>query len=110
MKVSKFKSSYLCATDVPEPVTVIVDRVVEEMVGRDAKREKKAVLYYRGGAQGIVLSKTTISQLVEIFKSDESDDWIGKKITMYQDKEVFFDGKQMSGIRFRAATQVGGAD
>lgn len=104
MKVSKFKSSYLTAADVPEPVTVTIDRVAEETLSRDGKQEKKAVLYYRGGPQGIVLAKTTLSQLIEIFKSDETDDWVGKKVIVYQDKEVFFNGKQMPGIRFRAAT------
>ena len=104
MKVLKFKSAYLSAADVPEPVTVTIDRVTEESINRDGKQERKAVLYYRGGSQGIVLAKTTLGQLIEIFKSDESDDWIGKKVTVYQDKEVFFNGKQMPGIRFRAAT------
>ena len=44
---------------------------------------QKFVLYTAEGKKGVVLSKTLASQIAEILKSDESDDWIGKKVTLF---------------------------
>ena len=44
---------------------------------------EKFVLYTAEGKKGIVLSKTLASQIAEILGSDESDDWIGKKVTFF---------------------------
>jgi hypothetical protein len=43
----------------------------------------KFVLYVDEGKKGIVLSKTLASQIAQILGSDESDDWIGKKVTLF---------------------------
>jgi hypothetical protein len=44
---------------------------------------QKFVLYTAEGNKGVVLSKTLASQIAEILMSDESDDWIGKKVTLF---------------------------
>jgi hypothetical protein len=106
MKVGKFLSSYLRAADVTQPVTITVERVVEETVGRPGKSERKLVLHYRGGTKVVVLSKTMLGQLVEILKSDDTDDWAGKRVVMFQDPDVDFEGKRVGGIRFRAQTEI----
>ena len=40
--------------------------------------------------------------LAAMFGSRNSDDWIGKKVVLYRDPNVFFGGKPVGGIRCRA--------
>ncbi len=97
MKTSQYKTTWLNADDVKAPQVITVTDVLEEKVGS----EKKLVLYFEGSEQGVALSKTCINQLEEIFKSDETDEWMGCKATMFNDKSVMYEGKKVGGIRFR---------
>lgn len=103
MKTGKyFSGSYLKAADLPRPVTVIIDRVAEEQLGEEGKREQRLVMYFRGKERGLVLNKTNNDMLVALFGSDESDEWRGQSITLWNDPSVTFNG-QRGGIRIRSA-------
>jgi hypothetical protein len=41
-----------------------------------------------------------------IFASDETDDWIGKKVQLYVDQSVTFAGRLTPAIRIRAVDEA----
>lgn len=97
MKMSKFATTFLNASDVEKPTVITINEITEEKVGSG----NKAVIYCSEFEQGITLGKTTISQLIEIFGTDDSDEWIGQSVIVFNDKSVMFEGKRVGGIRFR---------
>jgi hypothetical protein len=50
----------------------------------------------------LLLNSTNIKRAAAAFGSQDSDDWIGKKIVVYNDENVEFGGQIMGGIRLRA--------
>ena len=94
------------ASDITQPATIVIERIQEEIVGQGADQQAKLVLYPGGSPRGIVLSKTTLSQLVEILGSDDTDAWIGQSVEVFNDPSVMFGAKRVGGIRFRAATSA----
>ena len=102
MRVSKYISSFLRAQDVKGEMLVTIADVQEETVGRDENAETKPVCYFEELEQGVVLNKTTLAQLVEIFGGDETDDWLGNTVTLFHDPDVYYSGKRVGGLRFRA--------
>lgn len=102
MKASRFLSSYLRSSDVTHPQTVTVSSVTTEELGRDDERVEKLVIYFRELDQGVVLGRTTIAQLVNIFGNDDTDTWLGRRVCLYNDPTVLFKGKVTGGLRFRA--------
>ena len=85
-----------------QPLNISIERVEEETFERDGQEETKLVLFPKGSSQGVVLAKTQINQLVEFLGSDDTDDWVGRKVVMFADPDVWFQGKKVGGIRFRA--------
>lgn len=94
----QFPSKYLKAPDLNggEVVVTIKDCIVEE-VGDD----KRPVLYFAGKEKGVVLNKTNATNISEAFTPD-TDEWVGKKVTLYT-TWVDFQGKSMESIRIRPA-------
>jgi len=83
-----FPSKYIKAEDLAEEVQVIIaDLETEEMTGRDGKPEKKGVLYFKGLDKGLILNKTNWDR-IEAQHGDESDGWVGKKITLFAEAEA----------------------
>lgn len=68
------------------------------MVGQGDDAESKLVLYFHEVDKGLVLNKTNATTIAGLFKSDDTDDWIGKQIKMFA-KDVEFSGKMVRGIR-----------
>ncbi len=95
-------SKFLKKEDFPEPVTLTIKDVSKENVGLDNKPEYKWVMRFREVGKPLVLNKTNIKRAAKACGSDDSDDWIGKKIVVYNDEEVEFGGEQTGGIRLRA--------
>lgn len=90
-----FKSSFLKAEDLAgRKVRVTIEDVTMEDLGDD----RKAVLHFVGKDKGLVLNRTNWNRLVEAMGSDESNDWHGGQVTLYQTK-VDFQGKRVDSIR-----------
>ena len=104
MKAGKFLSNYLKSKDVKEPITLTVSAVESETFKDDDGGERDSlVLYAKELEQGVVLSKTALAQVIEILGSDETEDWVGKRIVLFNDNTVTFKGKRVGGLRFREA-------
>jgi hypothetical protein len=50
----------------------------------------------------LVLNPTNLQLLAKIIGSDDSDDWINKRVVLYVDDNVSFGGKIVGGLRVRA--------
>ena len=64
--------------------------------------EHKWCLSFRETNKPLVLNSTNIQICEQVFKSDNTDDWIGKRLVLYTDPNVSFGGKLVGGIRVRA--------
>jgi hypothetical protein len=107
MKVSDIsKSNYLKKEDCTPPITLTIDSVVEEEIPnpRTNKREPRWVMYFREVEKGVILNVTNGNLLQNITGSDDSQDWIGRKVTLWNNPEVINpqNPKDPGGIRFRA--------
>lgn len=95
------KADVDCADDDGDPIDVnlTITRVEQESVGLGTQAEKKWVLYFKEKDKGLVLNKTNIKAIAKLH-GDDTDDWEGKRITLYQ-TEVEFQGDTVLGIRVR---------
>ena len=50
----------------------------------------------------MVLNSTNIHNCAQACNSQDTDDWVGKKVVLYEDPNVSFGGKLVGGIRLRA--------
>lgn len=80
---------------------VTIDRVTQEMMEKGEKKEKKWVLYFKEMDKGMALNATNGKTLIKILGTDEMNDWIGKRITLYVKDDIEFNGELVSGIRVR---------
>jgi len=103
LKVTKFLRSFLSAESIKDPQTVTISGVKLQEIGKEGEREEKLVMSFKELDQGLVLSKTILTFLIEATGTDETDLWIGKKFVLYLDPKVTFGGKRVGGIRLRSA-------
>jgi hypothetical protein len=96
MKIgSAFPGQYLkCADLNGKRVGVVIDGVTVEDIGG----ETKPVLHFKGKERGLVLNKTNANSISMIVGTDETDNWPGKRITLYPSK-TDFQGKRVDCIR-----------
>ena len=73
----------------------------EEIQDKDGTSKKKFILYFKELEKGLVLNTTNMNTLYAVLKTDESDEWIGKRITLYEKDDIEMGGEIKSGIRVR---------
>lgn len=98
------ESKYLKKEDVGRGVLATVSRFEQANIGLDGQPDKiRWCMYFQELEKPLILNSTNI-QLCELaFGSDNTDDWVGKKIVLYNDPNVSMQGKLVGGIRVRAA-------
>lgn len=67
-----------------------------------ADPEMKWTLSFQELDKPMVLNSTNIHMCAKACGSDNTDDWNGKKVVLYEDPNVSFGGKLVGGIRLRA--------
>jgi hypothetical protein len=102
MKARNFLGSYLQQEDIPEPTTVTITSS-KSVTFEDDDKEKLA-LYFEELEKGMICNATNINLLIALLGSDETDDWVGKQVTLYVDPTIMFGGKKVGGIRIRSAS------
>jgi len=95
-------SKFLKKEDCEPAILVTIAGVEQQNVGTDEAPEDKWVLLLEE-TKPMVLNSTNLQLLSKIFNSDDSDDWIGRKVVCYSDPNVSFGGKLIGGIRVRAS-------
>lgn len=107
MKTSKYVSAYVKAKDIAKPQTVTVTSVEEREFTNDGKTKTSLVVFFKELEQGVVACKEALIQLTEIFETEETDDWTGKKVTLFADPNVKYAGKRVGGLRFKQVETAG---
>lgn len=95
-----YGGNYLKAEDLKDrgDVNVLIESVSIEEVGDDGK--KKAVLHFRGKDKTLPLNITNANMVEELLESDDTDNWINRRICLYTTK-VDFQGKRVLAIRVK---------
>ena len=101
MKISQlFPSKYVKAADLNgKTVTLTIAKLVVEELGHGTEKERKPVLYFQKATKGLVLNRTNAMTIAGLY-GDESDDWEGKRISIYPTRIRAF-GSMQDTIRVR---------
>lgn len=103
MKIGEmFPSDYLRGIDVHQPMLVEIVAVKEESaVNRETGEvEPEYVVYFKGLKKKLRLNITMAREVISIFEEDDTDRWVGKKVTIYRTKIKAF-GKKHIVARIR---------
>jgi len=104
MHISSLKQSkFLTRGDVRPDVLAVIEDVFQENVAKEgAPEELKWCISFVGVEKPMVLNQTNIQIIAQVTGSEETDQWKGKKIVLYDDPNVSYAGKLVGGIRCRA--------
>lgn len=93
-----FPSKYISASDLAgsEPVVKITHIAPEEIAGK-----QKFICYFAGKKKGLVLNKTNWNTIARITGQDDTDDWTGAEICLYE-AMVDFQGDSVPAVRIKA--------
>ena len=103
MNINSMKESrYLKKEDVWEGVCVMIKRLIKANVALpDHEPEEKWIVYFEEFEKGMVLNWTNIQLIAVALGTEETDQWPGKQIVLFDDPNVSFGGKLTGGIRVR---------
>ena len=97
------ESKFLKQTDVGRGALGTIENCVQMNVAKEgADPEMKWCLTFSDIDKPLVLNSTNIQLCQKILNSDDTDFWVGKRIVLYTDPNVSFQGKLVGGIRVRA--------
>ena len=97
------ESKFLKKEDVGKGSLGTIASCVQMNVAMDgAPQDMKWCLTFREIEKPLVLNSTNIQLCAQICGSEDTDDWIGKRIVLYTDPNVSYQGKLIGGIRCRA--------
>lgn len=93
-------SNYLTKEDCEPALKVTVTHCTEENVAMaNQPARMKFVLYFKEQAKGMVLNLTNFQRIVSLSGKQDTDDWEGVQVTLFNDPTVDFGGKLVGGIR-----------
>src|SRR3990167_9723209 len=94
------ESKFLKQSDVGAGVLFTVESCGPHNVAKEgAEPEMKWCLTFLEADKPLVLNFTNIQSCERIFGSDDTDDWIGKKLVLYTDPNVSYGGESVRGGR-----------
>ena len=97
------KSLYLTKEDCDPPVLVHISGMAEDQVEVDNQKRIVTVLEFHGDLKPLILKTTTRELLKVLCGGDTIRDVIDKKIVLYVDPTIMYQGKLHGGIRMRSA-------
>jgi len=104
MRIGEMKESkYLKKEDAGEGKLVTIRSMEQSNVAmEDQPEELKWIVHFDEFQKGMVLNWTNIQLIAKAVGTEETNDWKGKKVVIYEDPNVSFGGKLVGGIRVRA--------
>lgn len=100
---SMMPSKYMKKEDVPQPALVTIRRFTHENVAAQGQpEEKKWIMHFNEFEHGIVMNPTNLQLTAIALGSEQTEDWMGKQVVIYNDPNVSFAGKLTGGLRIRA--------
>jgi len=87
-----------------QPVNLTISKVAQEKMRLqpNAPEVGRWVIYFKEAQKGVILSRTLAYQVGEAVGDEETDHWIGKRVTLYP-LPMMVGGKRVTAIRARAA-------
>lgn len=104
MHISELKQSkFLTKEDCGKGILVTIKECYQANVAKEgAPPENKWCLEFNEQEKPMVLNSTNGQLIAQITGSENSEDWVGHKIVLYNDPSVSFAGQLKGGIRVRA--------
>src|SRR3972149_1892729 len=104
MNIAEFsESKYLKKEDAGKGILVTIDSVARENVAMEGEPpDHKAVMKFEESCKPFVVNPTNLQMIPAVIGSDDTDDWRGHKIVLYNEPKVSYKGKLTGGIRARA--------
>ena len=96
------ESKYLKQGDIEEETEVTIAKIGQLNVAReDEQPEMKWAVRFEELKKPMILNSTNIQLLAKACGSEDTDDWIGKKVVIFADPNVSFGGKLVGGLRVK---------
>lgn len=112
MKITEaLPAKYLGKSDFEPAILCKIKTVQIEEVKGAGGREDLPVLYMKDPSsyvdlkRGIILNKGNFKRIIAITGEEDTDDWPGREIVIFNDPDVEFGGEVTGGIRIRAPKQ-----
>jgi len=104
MNIASLKQSkFLTKADVGTGVLATIKEVYQDNTALEgAPEDLKWIISFSEIEKPMVLNSTNGQLIAQITGSDETDNWYGHKIVLYEDPSISFRGKVVGGIRVRA--------
>ena len=108
MKIAELQQSkYLKKTDFEEPqIVTIKDIAVENVSVPGQPKKERAVVFFREKEKGMVFNSTNLKRAAQCLGSEETDDWMGKRVVVFFDENVEFGGDLVGGLRVRGVPRA----
>lgn len=96
-----FPTGFIDESDLPEDVTVTVAGVALETLTRPGgDKDEKVVVTFKGAKKKLVLNKTNATRIAKMYGND-TEQWLGKPVTLYFDPTIKFGRETVGGVRVR---------
>ena len=109
MKATKYLSEFLKADTIrlsgPQEFEITGVEETEFKDEKTGKLVRKLVLLFGDDQPKLTLNATNTRELIEAY-GDDTDNWIGKVIQVWFDKNVTFGGKKVGGLRVAVPTNA----
>ena len=94
-----YPSQFLTAEDLDgKDIAITIAEIELEEIGQGHDKSKKLVIGMTGKKKRFVVNKTNANTIAKVLDSDDTDDWIGQRITIGP-REVEFQGNMVWSIR-----------
>jgi hypothetical protein len=93
-------SKFLKKEDVSPPIIVTISGLTRENLAKENEApEMKYVLQFSEALKPMVLNLTNGKLIAMVTGEEDTDNWVGKQITLWNDPTVSFGEKMTGGIR-----------
>jgi hypothetical protein len=108
MNIAELKESkYLTQKDFDTVGTIVtIKEVTIESVGQDTAAEDKWVMWFEELDKGLVVNITNAETVAAITGSEDSENWPGYQVVIYQDPNIRYGGKRVGGVRLRELSEA----
>jgi hypothetical protein len=107
MHISQLSQSrFLKKEDVGNGMNLTISHITEEEIGTEDEPKRGFVLHWREQEKPMCINVTNANIIAGILGTEETDEWAGQVICLYNDPSVMYKGKRTGGIRIRPAGAV----
>lgn len=101
MNINKLKESkYLSKEDCSPPLILTISGLSNTNMAKEGEpEENKYILHFSENVKPMVLNITNGKLIAHVTGEEDTDNWIGKKITLFHDRTVPFGAELVGGIR-----------